>query len=134
MTMGEVVTPLTDRDATDWKPPTGVLNVRKTLIDVYPYHHVDVWAWDDGTKYVFGVPYSETEGMAFYRIESNGDAVRTDRPDINVDPPVCPFHDRECVYTKEFSFATPTRHQFKCPECYLTRYIDGDVVVGDGGE
>lgn len=117
-----------ERNPTTWNPPNEHLKVTRCLIDIFPYRHMDVWAVDtrhgpDAEKYVFGIPYEREEGMAFYRLTGKG-AEHEKRPDLGLETPVCPFHGTDCVLTKHFDFTGTQRYQHKCPDCFLTRYID----------
>lgn len=135
-----------DRESQEWSPPHAEaheagcahLRVEKAVLDDFPYPHTDFWVKKygqemverDADKLVFGVPREHEQGMAFYVIDQEGSELVEERPDLSQydvteeQRPDCIFHGEACVLTKHFNFSGVSRLQFKCPKCYLTRYID----------
>lgn len=118
-----------NHETTDWKPPTDKLSIVKILIDRFPYYHFDVWAVhpDFNDKLVFGVPLNHEEGMKFYKLTKEGAKVVKNGASFVSEykgllDMTCPFCDSKFKLTKFFKFSSTERLQFKCPDCYLTRY------------
>lgn len=137
-----------ERESNEWERPLegykvdvpgcAMIRMQKAVLDDFPYPHADFWfkPADEygmnlkGDKLVFGVPRDHEEGMAFYVIDQEGAERIEERPELSQydvteeERPDCPFHGEACKLTKHFNFEGVSRLQFKCPECYLTRYID----------
>ena len=112
-----------ERDPHHWHKPVKDLEIKKVAIDTFPYYHFDVWGYLNQDKHVFGVPLNHKEGMRFYEINKKGAELYEKRPKIEHDLS-CKFHDKKLVPTKLFNFSDNQRIQFKCPDCYLTDYMD----------
>lgn len=104
---------------------SGELNtIQKMVLDDFPYPHTDVWMDSEVSEdtLVFGIPRHHKQGMAFYYVDKEGAERYSERPEFEGVNPKCLFHDRRTVPTKHFDLSSTDRIQFKCPECYLTRY------------
>lgn len=116
------------RNFTDWKPPLDRIEIEKVRLDDTPYIHVDVWATDvEYGELVFGVPLNHKKGLAYYIID-NEKIFKIDRPTYG-DDIKCPLCSTEMLLTKTFKFTSPKRHQYKCPNCYLTKYKGGNKII-----
>lgn len=105
-------------------------SIGKMVLDDFPYPHTDVWVYSQQfkDKLVFGVPRNHEQGMAFYTLTEKGAYKADTRPEYEGENPECPFHEKATIPTKQFDFSDTKRIQFKCPECYLTRYVDGETI------
>lgn len=105
--------------------PTQSLRIKKVVVDKWPYLHADIHGCDRqlGEEMVFGVPFDREAGMAYYVIQTRTTHEKKERPSLDFDYPTCPYHDRETTLTKKFDFLpAKIRYQFKCCDCFLTRY------------